>query len=615
MPEPRKLLVFFALTCVFCAGGLAAFYLWWPVVFAVLTPFVFIVVRAATLPRAVLGGTVAAFAYFATIQWFFAYMSFAGLLIGAAYQAMWMVPVAAALWLAVRRGGWPLVLALPVFWVAGEYLRVLGPVGMPTTLPVATYRIPWMIQTADLAGILGVSFSLAAVNGAIADVLRGYFKRTGGGAPAPSMRWRWPVSLGVASAIWVFVAGYGFFRLSQSDRTFETGPAIAVVQPDVPRTGGINHGFDPQLMFEQLKNWSEAAVGDGATLVLWPEDFGVLPYFNEELLVAVYSPERATDLDFSDHRHVWENEMARRRHARDQLAVWTETLGAPLWMGTSDFLPADEAERPWAAYNTAVRFSREEKTPARQRKIRLFPMGEFIPWEGTAVDPWLTRLGVLREFRAGRRIFQQADERKIFRHGPTGWRHSVYICSEAMFPDPLLRAAGRGEKPVDFALVMANDGGWQRSAATEIHFAFMPYRAVENRIGMARSANAGVSAFVRPDGRIHDAVKNESGLVRTGLGAPELPMIRELLRWRIEKREALERDPALREELDRRIREIEEIRRAAGVEGYRVAPVILDSRTTLYSRFGDVFAKALVGMLILVLIPGSPLCKGRRVSD
>lgn len=611
MPDGRKLLIFLALTCGFCAGGLAAFYLWWPLVFVVLTPYVFLVVRATTLPRAVLGGTVAAFAYFAAIQWFFAYMSFGGLLIGAAYQALLIVPVAAALWLVVRHGGWPLVLALPIFWVAGEYLRVLGPVGMPTTLPVATYRIPWMIQTADLAGIFGVSFALAAVNGAIADVLRGCFKRIEGVASVPSMRWRWPVSLAVVAAIWVFVAGYGSFRLWESDRTFETGPAIAVLQPDVPRIGGINHGFDPQLMFEQLKDWSEAAVEEGATLVLWPEDFGVLPYFNEELLTAEYSPDRALDLDFSDHRHVWESEMARRRHARDLLTAWTETLGAPLWMGTSDFLPADEAESPWAAYNTAVRFPRKEENAARQRKIRLFPMGEFIPWEGTAVDPWMTRLGVLREFRAGRRLYQRADERKVFRHEPAGWRHAVYICGEAMFPDPLLRA-NRERKPVDFALVMANDGGWQRSAATEIHFAFMPYRAVESRIGMARSANAGVSAFVRPDGRIHDAVAAESGLVRTGLGAPELPMIRELVRWRIENREALERDAALREELDRRIREIEEIRRAAGVEGYRVAPVILDARITFYSRFGDVFAQALVGTLILGLIPGFGVHKGRR---
>ena len=72
----------------------------------------------------------------------------------------------------IARRAFPLALLLPVTFVAGEFLRLLGPLGVPTgLLALSFHERLWMIQIADLGGIYLVSFAIASVNGALADRL------------------------------------------------------------------------------------------------------------------------------------------------------------------------------------------------------------------------------------------------------------------------------------------------------------------------------------------------------------------------------------------------------------------------------------------------------------
>ena len=134
----------------------------------------------------------------------------------------------------------PLALLLPITFVAGEFLRLLGPLGVPTGLLALSFHEQlWMIQIADLGGIYLVSFAIASVNGALADVLLGGWKRA-----------RFSVA-GVAAG-WIAIACYGAFRLHESQQTMQPGPVIGVVQSDIPMTGGIEHGFDSHLFLQEM---------------------------------------------------------------------------------------------------------------------------------------------------------------------------------------------------------------------------------------------------------------------------------------------------------------------------------------------------------------------------
>jgi apolipoprotein N-acyltransferase len=100
-----------------------------------------------------------------------------------------------------------------------------------------------------------------------------------------------------------------------------------------------------------------------------------------------------------------------------------------------------------------------------------------------------------------------------------------------------------GKKRVDFLLNISNDGWFLHSNELPQHLAICVFRAVENRVGIARAVNTGISGFIDADGRIHDLVADVRGRYH-----------------------------------------------GPGVDGYSVSNVEVDARRSLYSRIGDVFA-------------------------
>jgi apolipoprotein N-acyltransferase len=110
-----------------------------------------------------------------------------------------------------------------------------------------------------------------------------------------------------------------------------------------------------------------------------------------------------------------------------------------------------------------------------------------------------------------------------------------------------------GEKRVDMLLNISNDGWFVHSNELPQHLAICAFRAVENRVGIARAVNTGISGFIGPDGRIYDLVTDARGRYH-----------------------------------------------GEGIDGYSVSRLLVDPRHTVYSRTGDVFALACM-VLWLVL--------------
>jgi apolipoprotein N-acyltransferase len=124
------------------------------------------------------------------------------------------------------------------------------------------------------------------------------------------------------------------------------------------------------------------------------------------------------------------------------------------------------------------------------------------------------------------------------------YRFGVPICYEDVMPyvSRQFVSAGHANKRADFLLNISNDGWFGRGVQQPQHLAICAFRAVENRVGIARAVNTGESGFIEPSGKVY-------GLVS---GDPATP-------W-------------------------------PGQCGFHVANVQVDSRYTFYSRCGDWFA-------------------------
>jgi apolipoprotein N-acyltransferase len=99
------------------------------------------------------------------------------------------------------------------------------------------------------------------------------------------------------------------------------------------------------------------------------------------------------------------------------------------------------------------------------------------------------------------------------------YRFGVPICYEDCMPYVCRAFVGQGHKAkqADFLLNISNDGWFHDGAEHVQHLAVCVFRAVENRVAIARAVNTGVSAFIDPIGRIHGTIdEGETGyLVRT----------------------------------------------------------------------------------------------------
>ncbi len=577
-----------------------SFYVCWPLVFIALVPFARLAVGASYSPlRSVVVWLIGA-VYFAVLEYWFALYSLAALLTLAALQSLTLLPVAMALHFSSRRNI-PLSLSLPVFWVAGEYLRTLGPFGFPNgALAPALFRKLTMIQIADVGGIFVVSFAVAAVSGALFDIWRAY---------SVARRWDWSAfgrNAGAVATLWLLILGYGYHRLAESQKTAQLGPWVAVIQPDVPYASDVGEGYDPIQFSNRLMELSRQAAGHqpSPALIVWPES-SLLPPLNEEFWQAdanqiqrtVEFARRVQGATDSGRLHAWlEKMMQQGKELHQRIQAFADELNVSLLVGAPMRVPYPEAlDEPWRSYNAAF-FFRPHLAVTVQKKVHLFPMRERIPFMGTWAEApfrWLaTVTGAQPEFEldpgADLRTLEVAD-------GGAKYPFTAPICGEI----DLARTAGvfRADGEPRFIVNISDDGSFQRSAMLRVRQSMLAYRAVESRSSLVRSVNTGVSCFVLPTGEIYGAVRNARGESWTGKGFPERSLIAEVMRRKA--------SGAGEAEVADLVAEIHRVRAEAGIEGYSVQRVDLDSRRTVYSRIGDLFAQVCAGIFGFTLLAGT----------
>jgi apolipoprotein N-acyltransferase len=356
----------------------------------------------------------------------------------------------AALFALRRRTKLPLAILLPITWVAVEMaLMHISDLSFPwLPLGLALARTPVLAQPAELAGVHGLSLWIAATNGLLAD--------------AWLARRRWPAVAVRAGAV-ILLAGavwlYGNWRMPSI--AIKTVARIAIVQPNVPQEDKWQEQNQDRILGMLLALTKDALkptdTARAPQLVLWPEASlpGFLPQHPEwETAVATASMQGRTPIIFG---------------------VLDLNFPVP---GQFDY------------YNAAMLSDTAGSIRSQPpyHKSFLVPIVERVPF----LDPrWFRKLRYFGGFGRGG---HQPPFALPF--GKVG----VLICYESIFPS-LARDYRRDGATV--LVNITNDAWFGRSLAPWQHEAHLALRAIENRMGIVRAANTGISSYIDPLGRIH----------------------------------------------------------------------------------------------------------------
>lgn len=399
---------------------------------------------------------------------------------------------------AVFRLNIPLMFAAPILWIGLEHVRAFILSGFPWYyLGHSQYRALQLIQIADFAGALGISFLIATVNAWVVDLLTlpALYRAPAGVRLRPRQAIRlWYVLILVVGA---FV--YGGFRLNNA--RFEEGPRIALLQTNFEQA--YKMGGEPHAILSKLESLAVRAAGHDPKpdLVVWPETS--YPFGTIEIDPATPPDSLRDQLEqVGDGISVdWWRE--RRRDIDQYFHAMADSLGSAMLVGALRYTHTPEGYRK---YNAAVLFTPKSAEAQVYRKIQLVPFGEYIPL--VELFPWLM---VFTPYSDGH-IPSLAFGTDANALDLGGRRIAVAICFEDTVPHLVRRffsEAPDGRQP-DVLIDTSNDGWFHGSAELDMHLAVSVFRCIENRVPLARAVNTGISAVIDGDGRILEVLPRDT---------------------------------------------------------------------------------------------------------
>lgn len=144
---------------------------------------------------------------------------------------------------------------------------------------------------------------------------------------------------------------------------------------------------------------------------------------------------------------------------------------------------------PKTYFNSFVTIDRQGQTLQTYDKSHLVPFGEYMPYQ-----KWIP-IGPVSRFTG----MKPGDGIQSFTT-PENLRYSPLICYEIIFPGAVIDRSQQ-EKP-DIIINVTNDSWYGISGGPYQHFNHAIFRAVEEGIPVARSANTGFTGLIDPYGRI-----------------------------------------------------------------------------------------------------------------
>tara|TARA_Y100000590_G_scaffold196_1_gene232 strand:- start:1130 stop:2695 length:1566 start_codon:yes stop_codon:yes gene_type:complete len=145
-------------------------------------------------------------------------------------------------------------------------------------------------------------------------------------------------------------------------------------------------------------------------------------------------------------------------------------------------------------FNSLVILNNKLEILSIYNKINLVPFGEFLPFEKI-----LSKLG-LKKVTWGYNSFSAGDIRTTLNLGETFNNKFILplICYEIIYSGKI---KNKNQIP-DLVVNISEDAWFGKSIGPYQHFTKAIYRATEEGVFVARSANKGISGFIDPNGRL-----------------------------------------------------------------------------------------------------------------
>ena len=462
----------------------------------------------------------------------------------------------------------PFFLLLPIIWVGLELLRGHVITGFSwLLLGHSQYRWIRLIQIADLTGAYGVSFIVAMTNGLIVDLLlQPLFLRTKSGSK-PSV----VVAVGVIAlaGLAAFALVYGSKQMDWGE--FRPGPRVAVIQENFPITVTAAPENDLEVFEKHRRLSLEASQRYKPDLIVWPESMaqpylypkvieqaakaGELPAFTTLLNGLPDTIEPLSEYSLQDFRNA--------EYVREEVQKLAQQIRTHLLVGSSSrfFRTETNSQQINSLQRNSAYLCLPNGLISHQRydKVHLVPFGEYLPFRKSF--PALYRLILaLSPYGGFDHTIEEGSILEVFSFttgGQSSYRFATPICYEGTVPDLCRKFVLPVSGPkIDFLVNISNDGWFNASWELSQHLVTYVFRAVENRVPIARAVNTGISGFVDSTGRLHNLVSKDG--------------------------------------------------RRRGVAGISSAQLQIDSRISLYSRRGDWFA-LLCGLGALIIFVDSML--------
>ncbi len=345
-----------------------------------------------------------------------------------------------------------LIWVYPAVWICLEYARGLGEMSFPwMLLGYSVMPILPLAQCGSVVGVYGLSFLIVLGNVIL-------WKLLGSSGDARGARRRWTAPSVFAGCI-LLVFLWGLIRLRRADRLPGASTIrVALVQPNIDQNSWGNRSLDTTFAICESLSLQAAAL---------EPDCIVLP----ESALLTY--------------------LAHRPGLLARVEGWVEKTGTPLVVGTLHFQrPTGASPYRYLVYNSALLFDTTATLTRMYHKMKLVPFSEALPFEG--YFPILSRVNL------GEADFKKGRDPVVFHIGEST-RAVPLICYEVIYPGFVWRRIGT---EANLLLNITNDAWFGRSTAPFHHAAMARMRCVENGIGLARCANAGISMGVDRFGRV-----------------------------------------------------------------------------------------------------------------
>ena len=353
----------------------------------------------------------------------------------------------------------------PAIWVVAEYIKSSGNLALPSgDLAISQINQTALIQFADITGQSGVSYIVFLANMAFAFFIDSILLEKQKWAATHS---RLVLSL---TTLFVTILLYGFFKI----QTAKWGKSISV--------GIVQTAHYPNEKWSEKYRWF---------LDEYEQSVQQLAPLNPKLIVF---PETALNIFYNFEG---EQNTERAEEAVSKISALAKNYQIPIVIGGFEFSREYDTMR---RYNSIFLFKPDGSLRSKYRKRKLVAFGESPAFN--QLLPWLQEK-INRDLHTI--MFQTGDTSNIFTilNDDETISFGNLICFESSNGDLAREYIKNG---ASFLLNESSDL-WSNSLDVMVQNAsFSVYRAIENRVPVARSSNGGPSFYVDATGRVRQAL-------------------------------------------------------------------------------------------------------------